>query len=87
MSTRVSIDISQMGVGGLTSFVDDNTHLLSDHRLHNTRVVIDGNNLYHFIYSYYNISFKYGGNLDDFADAVATYFNVSYFLQFPRACS
>ena len=64
-----------MGVGGLTTFVDDNNHLLTDHRLHDTRVVIDGNNLYHFLYFYYRVSIRFGGNLDDFADYVATYFN------------
>ena len=64
-----------MGVGGLTTFVDDNNHLLTDHRLHDTRVVVDGNNLYHFLYFYYGINFKYGGNLNDFAECVFTYFS------------
>ncbi len=66
----------QMGVGGLTSFVDDNPHLLTDFRLHDTRVVVDGNNLYHFLFGYYGISYKYGGNLDDFAEVTTTYIQV-----------
>ena len=64
-----------MGVGGLTTFVDDNNHLLKDHRLHDTRVIIDGNNLYHFLYFYHGICSRFGGDLDDFADSVTTYFN------------
>lgn len=67
-------DLVEMGVGGLTTFVDDNNHLLTDHRLHDTRVVVDGNNLYHFLYFYYRIDFRYGGNLNDFAECVFTYF-------------
>ena len=29
-------DLVEMGVSGLTTFVDDNNHLLTDHRLHDT---------------------------------------------------
>ena len=64
-----------MGVLGLTTFVDDHPALLTDHRLHNTRVLIDGNNLYYFLYyRYFDINICYGGDYNCYADSVRYYF-------------
>ena len=63
-----------MGVKGLTTFVDDNQHLLSAVRLHDTRVILDGNNIYHFIYYYFQLSLRYGGDYEAYADRVRYFF-------------
>ena len=39
-----------MGILGLTTFMDNNTWIFEKVNLHDTKVVIDGNNLYHFIF-------------------------------------
>ena len=51
-----------MGVHGLTSFIDENNHLLTDLELHNCKIIIDGNNLYHFLYYYFKIPTQYAGD-------------------------
>ena len=64
-----------MGVSGLTAFIDDNQHLLTDFELHDTRLVIDGNNLYHFLYYYFHVRHEYGGDYDEFADSCTVFFD------------
>ena len=64
-----------MGILSLTSFVDENQQLLTDLKLHDTRVVIDGNNLYHFCYSYFNFHHQHGGDYDAFAEKIRYYFS------------
>lgn len=63
-----------MGIPGLTSFIDENPHLLTDYKLFNTKVVIDGNNLYHFLYNYFNVDNICGGDYDTFGKCVKSYF-------------
>lgn len=63
-----------MGVHGLTSFVDDNPQLLKDFALHDTKVIIDGNNLYHFLHYYLHVSHQYAGDYDHYADRVHYFF-------------
>jgi len=65
-----------MGIQGLTTFIDDNPYLLTDYRLHDCRVVIDGNNLYHFLYYYFNINVQYAGDYNLFAECVKYFFGV-----------
>ena len=62
-----------MGVRGLASFIENNK-LLIHHRLHNTRVIIDGNNLCHFIFYHYNLSYKYGGDYDQYYNKCRNFF-------------
>ena len=62
-----------MGIPGLTTFVDANPHLLTDHELRDTAVIVDGNNLYHFLYYYFHVPVQFGGDYDTF-DACVTYF-------------
>ena len=62
-----------MGISGLTTFVDANPHLLTDHQLRDTAVIVDGNNLYHFLYYYFRVPVRYGGDYDTF-DACVQYF-------------
>ncbi|KAK7500338.1 hypothetical protein BaRGS_00008561 [Batillaria attramentaria] len=65
-----------MGIHGLTSFIDNNPHLLKDCRLHDCRVVIDGNNFYHFLYFYCNVRFQFGGDYDTFQRKIAMIFSL-----------
>ena len=66
-----------MGVRGLSTFIDDNKNIfLSDHKLHDTRVVIDGSNLFHFLYYHYKISHQFGGDYDHFARKCKRFFNI-----------
>lgn len=64
-----------MGVRGLTSFIDAHPELLTDFRLHDTKIVIDGNNLYHFLYYYFNVPCEYGGDYDQFARSCDAFFS------------
>ena len=76
----VSIDIclcrtdAQMGIRGLTTFVDAHPELLTDFRLHDTPIIIDGNNLYHFLYYHFHVPSEYGGDYDQFARSCETFF-------------
>ena len=59
-----------MGVLGMTSFVDNNPHLLKTVKLHDIDLVIDGNNIYHFLYHRFECRVTYGGDYDTFANVV-----------------
>ena len=65
-----------MGISGLTTFMDDNLQLLSEHQLQNTKIVVDGNNLYHLLYYDYNVDFLHGGDYDKFAAKIREFFHV-----------
>ena len=64
----------EMGIRGLTSFVDDHPELLTGFHLHDTRIVIDGNNLYHFLYYYFHVPCEYAGDYDQFAQCCDAFF-------------
>ena len=55
-----------MGVHGFTSYVDSNQHFLQDHRFHDSKIVIDGNNLYYFLYYYCHVRYQFGGDYDQY---------------------
>lgn len=63
-----------MGIRGLSSFIEANSHLLTREKLHDTKVIIDGNNLYHFLYYTRNLSIRYGGDYDRFYESAVDYF-------------
>lgn len=63
-----------MGIRGLTTFIDSHPELLTDFELHDTRVIIDGNNLYHFLYYYYRVPHEYGGDYDHFFNSCVSFF-------------
>ena len=65
-----------MGVRGLSTFIDNNQKLLSHHRLRDTKVVIDGNNLYHFLFYHYRVSHQYGGDYDHYARKCKRFFTL-----------
>ena len=63
-----------MGVKGLTTFVDANPVLLADHKLCDTRLIIDGLNLLHFLYGHCQVNYTYGGDYDTFAKKIRAFF-------------
>lgn len=67
-----------MGILGLTTFMKNNSQLTKEYMLHSTKVVIDGNSLYHFIF-YMNdnqLDFYHGGDYDEFAIKVSNFFQL-----------
>ncbi|KAK3580315.1 hypothetical protein CHS0354_003550 [Potamilus streckersoni] len=77
-----------MGIRGLTAFIDNNPQFLQDHKLHDTRIIIDGNNFYFFLYDFFNIPCHFGGDYDVFCKRVRQVFchfrtcNISPYLVF-----
>ncbi|XP_013081430.2 protein asteroid-like isoform X2 [Biomphalaria glabrata] len=64
-----------MGIHKLTGFIDKNQHLLHEHQLHNSSVVIDGNNFYHFIYGACHVQCSFGGDYDIYRKSIITIFD------------
>ncbi|KAK6327178.1 hypothetical protein J4Q44_G00028230 [Coregonus suidteri] len=65
-----------MGIQGLTSFIDDNGTFLKDDHFRNSKLVIDGSNLYHSLYFNSCLDQKHGGDYDAFEDQVCEFFKV-----------
>lgn len=65
-----------MGILGLTTFVNCNPWLTEEFPLHSTRIVIDGNSLYHFIYEEKYLDFYHGGDYDQYAIEITEFFRL-----------
>lgn len=65
-----------MGISGLTTFMDDNLKLIKEFPLHDTKVVIDGNNLYHLIFYNNHVDFLHGGDYDQYARKIKEFFSL-----------
>ncbi|XP_053324125.1 protein asteroid homolog 1 [Spea bombifrons] len=63
-----------MGIQGLMSYVGSNHCFLNDLRLRNTKIIIDGNNLYHKLYLDSGLEQVHGGSYDTFAELVHKFF-------------
>ena len=64
-----------MGVQGLTTFIkDQQSQCLTDQRLCDTKLVIDANNIYHFLYELYPVAQEYGGDYDRFSNCCESFF-------------
>ncbi|XP_053302166.1 protein asteroid homolog 1 isoform X1 [Pleuronectes platessa] len=59
-----------MGVQGLTTFVEGNTHLLKDVKFKDSNLVIDGSSLYYHLYFNSSLDQQHGGDYDGFARRV-----------------
>ena len=64
-----------MGIRGLKTHFVEKYWLLEDYQLHDTRLVIDGDNLYYFLYSAFEINYLYGGDYMNFSLKVHDFFN------------
>ncbi|XP_029445201.1 protein asteroid homolog 1 [Rhinatrema bivittatum] len=63
-----------MGIHGLMSYVGSNNQFFDDLQLTNTKLIIDGNNLYHRLYFDSHLDLQYGGDYDSFTDIVYKFF-------------
>ncbi|OWF34778.1 protein asteroid homolog 1-like [Mizuhopecten yessoensis] len=63
-----------MGIPGLTTFIDNNLHLLERFELHDTKLIIDGNNLYHLLFYDHRVDYIHGGDYDKFANHTSRFF-------------
>uniref|UniRef100_A0A8C7S6V4 XPG N-terminal domain-containing protein n=1 Tax=Oncorhynchus mykiss TaxID=8022 RepID=A0A8C7S6V4_ONCMY len=63
-----------MGVLGLTSFIGDHGAILTDYRFRNSKVVIDGCNIYHSLYLTSCVDQQHAGDYDVFEDQVCKFF-------------
>lgn len=64
-----------MGVPGLTTFVEENRHILQDVRFRNSRLVIDGCSLYFRLYFSHFLDQQHGGDYDAFASLLHQFFS------------
>ena len=65
-----------MGIQGLSTFVDKNSYLLTDKQFHDTRVVIDGKNLYFFLHKYFRLNPQCGGDYNTYDQKIKYYFGI-----------
>uniref|UniRef100_A0A8C7LFY4 Asteroid homolog 1 n=1 Tax=Oncorhynchus kisutch TaxID=8019 RepID=A0A8C7LFY4_ONCKI len=63
-----------MGIKGLAKFVGDHGEILTDYRFRNSKVVIDGCNIYHSLYLTSCVDQQHGGEYDAFQDQVCKFF-------------
>ncbi|XP_053570275.1 protein asteroid homolog 1 [Bombina bombina] len=63
-----------MGIQGLMSYVTSEKQFFSDLQLRNTKIIIDGNNLYHKLYLESGLDQKHGGDYDAFVEIVHKFF-------------
>lgn len=81
-----------MGIHGLTSYIGENHNFFNNIKLQNTRIVIDGNNLFHRLYFDSGLDLKYGGEYDSFTDTIYKFFealllcNISPYVVFDGGC-
>ena len=64
-----------MGIRGLTSYVDSISSLWTEIRLQNTKVIVDGNALYHHLYTSSKLDYQSGGQYEGFHDITVSFFN------------
>jgi hypothetical protein len=57
---------SKMGIHGLQKFVEENLGLLKKFRLHDCNVLLDGNSIYHQMYTGCELTCLFGGEYDQF---------------------
>ncbi|KAK6326965.1 hypothetical protein J4Q44_G00026100 [Coregonus suidteri] len=63
-----------MGVQGLTSFMEENGNILKDVHLRNSKLIIDGSNLYYLLYFNSRLDQSHGGDYDAFEGQVCKFF-------------
>ncbi|XP_075068538.1 single-strand DNA endonuclease ASTE1 [Mixophyes fleayi] len=81
-----------MGIQGLMSFVSSNSNFFHDLQMKNTKVIIDGNNLYHKLYFDSGLDLVHGGDYDTFTDVLNKFFgslaicNIQAYVVFDGGC-
>ncbi|XP_062925701.1 protein asteroid homolog 1 [Mobula hypostoma] len=81
-----------MGIHGLMSYIGENHQFFDNIKLQNTRIIIDGNNLFHRLYFDSHLDLNYGGEYDSFTDIICKFFealslcNISPYVVFDGGC-
>ncbi|XP_066483323.1 protein asteroid homolog 1 isoform X2 [Tiliqua scincoides] len=63
-----------MGIHGLMSYVGEHKEFFVDLQLRNTKIIIDGSNLFHRLYFDSDLDMRRGGDYDSFTDIVHKFF-------------
>lgn len=63
-----------MGVQGLTRFMEENGNILKDVPFRNSKLIIDGSNLFHLLYFNSRLDQSHGGDYDAFEGQVCKFF-------------
>lgn len=63
-----------MGIQGMMSYVVEHKQFFVDLQLRNTKIIIDGNNLYHRLYFDTNLDIRHGGDYDSFTEITHKFF-------------
>ncbi|XP_015281314.1 PREDICTED: protein asteroid homolog 1 [Gekko japonicus] len=63
-----------MGIQGMMSYVGEHKQFFVDLQLRNTKVIIDGNNLYHRLYFDASLDIRHGGDYDSFTNITHKFF-------------
>lgn len=65
-----------MGISKLTTFMNHNQRLHKEFQLHSTKVVVDGNSLYHSIFYKNEVDVIHGGDYYDYALKIKEFFSL-----------
>ncbi|CAJ0936895.1 unnamed protein product [Ranitomeya imitator] len=63
-----------MGIQGFMTFVSSHSNFFQELKLKNTKLIIDGNNLYHKLYFDSGLDLVHGGEYDKFTDVLHKFF-------------
>ncbi|XP_040287219.1 protein asteroid homolog 1 [Bufo bufo] len=81
-----------MGIQGFMSFVCSHSNFFLELKLKNTKLIIDGNNLYHKLYFDSGLDLVHGGDYDRFTDVLTKFFeslsvcNIQAYVVFDGGC-
>ncbi|KAM5157583.1 single-strand DNA endonuclease ASTE1 [Mantella aurantiaca] len=81
-----------MGIQGLMSFVGSNRNFTNNVQMRNTKLIVDGNNLYHKLYFDSGLDLVHGGDYDTFTDILHKFFesllvcNIQAYVVFDGGC-
>ncbi|KAK3085215.1 hypothetical protein FSP39_000049 [Pinctada imbricata] len=63
-----------MGIRGLTTYMHNQQQFFRNHRLCNTKLVIDGNSIKHFMFNHQTTDFVHGGDYDEIDQQINEFF-------------
>lgn len=92
LCSRSAVILIRMGIQGLMSFVGSNKNFFNNVQMRNTKLIIDGNNLYHKLYFDSGLDLVHGGDYDAFTDMLHKFFeslavcNIQAYVVFDGGC-
>ncbi|XP_020369006.2 protein asteroid homolog 1 [Rhincodon typus] len=81
-----------MGVHGLMTYIGENHNFFNNVKIQNTKIVIDGNSLFHRLYFDSGLDLQCGGEYDLFTDVICKFFealslcNIAPYVVFDGGC-